>query len=673
MKLKPLAYAVLLASPILLNGCGSSSSSGSPNPNPKEITVAPSLGKISDATVRLYKSDSTTLLGTGELSSDGNILISYSGSYAGPIVVVVSGDEDATYFDEASGTNINFVTGKQLRAIVPSGTTETTVSMLTELAYQISLSNSIALTDTSVAQLNELVRQALTPELTSIISVPLLFDSSTTTGALANDESGRYALRLAALAQLGSGATPALSIAEQLAQDFADGTLDGMAGSSAIAGLLYNSSTFATELNTHLSTIAATYGSSALQTALSSYTAISGTIDFSGLTGSGSETNELPSFVASKVVMMEYCCSASGSPYANGEQVQFTFSGSGALFLTEQSTEVAGSFTMRGSEYIWVDTQNSVEYALSVANNAINEVNIQGIGGTPFYGQFTPIEDETEEPVTLEPVGDGSALNGLSGATGTVSSTTYTYTGHPVEGAALYAYAPLNDTGIFTAYNGNDAITRWTISGFPASVGNVECGTDGSLPYVSLTLNGVPYLATECVIEIFSVSTTEVEGRFAASLSGLQSSLGTVTDGYFRYVKPEEAPTGGLGSQEYGYSMDVDGVEVTDNQVLPLDGFDRQVANFLTLGDTPVFQIRMIPEGVSGSYTCGQGPNSFRLVSMAYDGYSTDNSSHPGSCSVNITYAAGIYSGTFSGTLFNSAGQSIAITNGIVRNDGTGL
>jgi len=673
MKLKPLAYAILLASPILLSGCGSSSSSSSVSSGSKDINVAPSLGKISDATVRLYQSDSTTLLGTGELDSDGNVQISYSGRYSGPIIVVVLGDEDATYYDEATGTNIAFSAGNRLRAIVPSGTTETTVTMLTELAYQVSLTNNIALTDTNVAQLNELVRQAMTPELTSIISTPLLFDSSTTSGDLANDEAGRYALRLAALAKLGSGATPALSIAEQLAQDFADGVLDGMTGSSVIADLLYNSSTFATDLNAHLTTLAAAYGSSALQTALSSYSAISGNIDFSGLIESGSENNELPSFVASQVVMMEYCCSASGSPYTNGEQVQFTFSGSGALFLTEQSTQVATSFTLRGSEYIWVDTQNNLEYALSVANNAINEVNIQGIGGTPFYGQFTPSADETEEPVALEPVGDGSALNGLSGATGTVGPTTYTYTGHPVEGAALYAYAPLNDTGIFTVYNGTDAITRWTISGFRASVGNVECGTDGSLPYISLTLNGVPYLATECVIEILSVSTTEVEGRFAASLSGTQSTLGTVTDGYFRYMVPEQTPTGGLGSQEYGYSMDVAGVEVTDNDVLPLDGFDRQVANFLTLGDTPVFQIRMIPEGVSGSYTCGQGPNSFRLVSMAYDGYSTDNSNHPGSCSVDITYTDGIYSGTFSGTLFNSAGDSIAITNGVVRNDGTGL
>ena len=165
------------------------------------------------------------------------------------------------------------------------------------------------------------------------------------------------------------------------------------------------------------------------------------------------------------------------------------------------------------------------------------------------------------------------------------------------------------------------------------------------------------------------MSSTEIEGRFAAVIS----SLGAVTNGYFRYMAPEESSTGDLDTQEFGYSMDVDGTEVADNDVPALDGFDRQVADFLTLGDTPTFQIRMIPEGVSGSYSCGEGPNSFRLVGMSYDGYTTDNASHPGSCSVDVTFAEGIYSGTFSGTLFNSAGDSMVITNGVLRNDGTGL
>jgi len=563
MRLRNVVGVMLVAVPFLMSGCGGSSSSSSSTPVPdKEITVTPSLGKVSDATVSLFKSDGTTLLATSEIGTDGSVQISYSGTYVGPIVVVVAGDEDASYFDEASGTMIDFGTGKLLRSMVPSGTTETAVTILTEVAYQISVINSIALTDSIVTQLNGLVRQALAPELTSIIAAPFLFDSATTTGDLGNNEAGKYALRLAALAQLGAaGATPALTIVEQLAADFADGTLDGMSNSSAIDGLLYNSANLASNLNTFLSTLAASYGSAELQAALSTYTNISTSID-------------------------------------------------------------------------------------------INDILPGGGGSTDLIA-----------------TGDGAALAGGNGATGTVGSTTYTFTGHPVEGSALYAYFPLTDSGVFIAYNGTDPITRWQLSGFTNSEGIINCNVEAGIPSIMLTLSGVPHLATECVIEVLSVSSTEIEGRFAAVFSG----LGEVTDGYFRYEVPVEVPSGGLGPQEFGYSMDVDGTEVTDNTVLALDGFDRQVAGFLTLGDTPAFQIRMIPEGVSGSYSCGEGPNSFRLVGMSYQGFTTDNESHPGSCSVDVTFAAGIYSGTFSGTLYNSDGDVMEITNGIVRNDGTGL
>jgi hypothetical protein len=81
----------------------------------------------------------------------------------------------------------------------------------------------------------------------------------------------------------------------------------------------------------------------------------------------------------------------------------------------------------------------------------------------------------------------------------------------------------------------------------------------------------------------------------------------------------------------------------------------------------------MIPEGVGGVYTCGQGPNSYRLVSMYYQGYTTDGDTYPGSCSVTVDYTGEVYSGTFSGTLYNSDGDEMVITNGEFRNDGSEL
>lgn len=668
MRLKSVVSLMLAVSPFLLSACGGSSSSSSQANN--EIEITPSLGKISLATVYLYQSDSTTLLSSSEIGSDGLIKISYSGSYSGPIIVVVKGDSDATYFDESTGTDLAFGAGKLLRAIVPAGTTETAVTMLTEIAYQLSLVNSIPLTNTSVNLLNERVRVAMAPELGSIITPPVLFDSNTTAGSLENNDAGKYALRLAALADLGSlDATPALKVAEQMAWDFADGTLDGQGGGSAISGVLYNPTTIATDLTSKLSRFATSYGSNALQTVLANYSAISTSVNVDDLMSSGTG-DTLPSYVAGQIVTMKYGSAAVGSPYINDEDVLFSFSSSGSLMLTDQYTVVATSFAVRGSEYIWVDSDNSIEYALSVHNDAIHEVNVTGIGGTPFYGQFTPVEEVTGGEA-LVPDGDGSALSDGNGVTGTIGLNTYTYTSHPVEDAALYAYFPLTDSSVFSAYaNESNPLTFWQIAGLQNSLGTFDCGElGGGMPAVSLHINAAAYLGSECVIEVTAVSSTEIEGRFAAVLT----NLGTVTNGYFRYEVPQETGTGGLADGEYGYSMDVDGENVTNSSVPALDGFDRQVASFLTLGDTPTFQMRMIPEGVSGTYNCGEGPNSFRLVSMYYQGFSSDNATYPGSCSISVNYASGIYSGTFSATLRNNAGGTMEITNGVVRNDGSEL
>lgn len=270
-----------------------------------------------------------------------------------------------------------------------------------------------------------------------------------------------------------------------------------------------------------------------------------------------------------------------------------------------------------------------------------------------------------------KPDGDGSALAGKNGATATIGSTSYTYTteadGNP------YLFNPLTGRGAFLVTDSNDTLTRWSIGGLAGNKGIFQCDSDNdSAPIIMLSLGGSPHLAQQCVLEVLSVSATEIEGRFSASFD-----LGDTTNGYFRYKKQIETPTEGLQSGEFGYSMYVDGVLVKNNEVPALDGFDRQVAGYLTLGDTPYFGMRMIPEGVSGSYTCGSGP-AFRIIEMDYSpelagGHGSQNSTHPGTCSISVNYSDKIYSGTFSGTLYNSAGDKIEITNGIFRNDGKNL
>lgn len=400
-------------------------------------------------------------------------------------------------------------------------------------------------------------------------------------------------------------------------------------------------------------------------------------IDIGGIDIGGDGNNNggtLPSGVSGHIVTMEYCCAASGSLYNNGDQVLFSFSSSGALMLTDQYTVVADSFSVdQSGQYVWTDA-NAVQYVLSLLNGEIHEVNVMGAGDT-FLGQFAPVSSGPGGG-TLTPDGDGAALTGGNGATGTIASTTYTYSGHPVAGSPLYTVNPLDSTGLFDAYDGSSAITRWSINGFPAAAGSYSCGANGALPAVSLTLNGVPYQADQCSIEIISASATEVEGRFAAHLQDAGgSAFGTVTDGYFRYAVPATGGGGGLAAGEYGYTMDANDVNVSVTGVAPLDGFDRPVAGYLILGNAPSLQLRMIPDGGVGSYTCGSGP-SFREVALWYlyqSVYYYSDNSFGGSCSIEVTAADSVYEGTFSGTLYSNSGDALVITNGFFRNDGSNL
>lgn len=289
MYCKRLLLPAILTAGLLLTACGGGSNDTTPASTPsKSVAIVPSLGMVLGATVNLYQADGTTLLGSAVLAADGTVSVTYSGDYSGPIVVELVGDAGATYYDENAGTLLSTGSGPLLHALVPAGTTRTAVTPLTEIAYRIAVAQAVSLTDAVVNDVNERVRLALAAQLSDLLSSPQLFSGATTGGSLDNDEAGGYALLLAALAQLGGAdATPALTLASQLADDLADGSLDGIAGGSAITGLLYTPASFATDLQTQLTSMAATYGTIALQSAAAAYGAFPTSIDVTNL-GSGS-------------------------------------------------------------------------------------------------------------------------------------------------------------------------------------------------------------------------------------------------------------------------------------------------------------------------------------------------------------------------------------------------
>lgn len=228
----------------------------------QNVTISPSLGKIFNAKVVLKNAKTGAELGSGTTGTTGVATITATKT-TDPVVVEVQGQANAKYFDESKNAEVNFESGKMIRAALPSLSSSVGVSALTEVAYQAALkkanNNVASITSEIATNSNEAIRKALAPELTSITAVPPhLVGSVAELATITNTEAGKYALRLAALAKLASNtdATPALTVLNQLSADIADGNFDGMANGIAVTA--YTQANLQSKIQANLeSTIAA--------------------------------------------------------------------------------------------------------------------------------------------------------------------------------------------------------------------------------------------------------------------------------------------------------------------------------------------------------------------------------------------------------------------------------
>lgn len=281
--IKSIAAAASVAVAITLAGCGGGAVDGNATmPTPGSITVVPSLGKVTNAMANVYKADGATLLGSTDLLSLGRATINFN-DYSGPVVIEVVGNANAQYFDEAKGGLVAFPASAKIHAIAPTSSGTVAVTILTELAYQGAVSKSYFPLDASrVTELNSRVRLAMIPEIADLLTVPTVFDASTTTGTLGNTDAGKYALALAALAGLGqSRSAPTLAVLQALTKDIADGHIDGKDAANVSVGAPY--ANFATELQGKRTAVATSYGTTELTNALLSYPQFATSIDFSGI------------------------------------------------------------------------------------------------------------------------------------------------------------------------------------------------------------------------------------------------------------------------------------------------------------------------------------------------------------------------------------------------------
>ena len=235
MKFSWLLLPTLLTATLLLAGCHKDDDPSNADDANPSVRVTPSLGVVLNAPVRVLAADGQTVLTSGDTGSRGTVTLTLDPT-TGPVVLEVRGDADASYFDEAAGTEVPFPDGERLRALVPVAEGEIAITLLTDLAYrEAERQDAFPLSTEQVNQLNEAVRASLAPGLQSIVSVPTRFDGNTTRGDLDDDEPGRYAAVLAALAELAAGRNaPALAVTQALREDATDGAIDGRSGGTAL-------------------------------------------------------------------------------------------------------------------------------------------------------------------------------------------------------------------------------------------------------------------------------------------------------------------------------------------------------------------------------------------------------------------------------------------------------
>ena len=259
---------------VILTGCGGGGShSDAPTTPSTSATIAASLGRIYNAALEARCMATGTVLGSGSTGSSGLPTLTLSGTCSGPVVVELLANGATTYFDEKLGATAAMPAGTALRAIVPTFSAGSTLSIaitpLTEIAARQAITaagSESAVTSVQASAANAAVLTQIFGAGVNfdILTPPTVVDSGAAANSLGTTAADRYAFYLAALAHLGSGSTPALAVASALATDLADGTLSGQ----STAGLTYTSDGFATQRDTALTDAATAYASPALQTDL---------------------------------------------------------------------------------------------------------------------------------------------------------------------------------------------------------------------------------------------------------------------------------------------------------------------------------------------------------------------------------------------------------------------
>lgn len=101
---------------------------------------------------------------------------------------------------------------------------------------------------------------------------------------------------------------------------------------------------------------------------------------------------------------LTYSMSAAGGPFTNAQAVTLVVGTDNSLCVEGKTLTSPVLRNGNQHEAIWKDTAASVEYALSSLVTGFNEVNVGGLGGSPFYGQLQGSKSSDDTSCSSNPI-----------------------------------------------------------------------------------------------------------------------------------------------------------------------------------------------------------------------------------------------------------------------------
>ena len=312
---------------------------------PDEMTVTASLGKINNASLRVYDEhgpDGNNLLKEKELNGQDSITFEFE-DRSDPMVVALAAGSNSTYYDEETRTETTLPADFRMHAIV-AGPADTAISPVSELAWTLVRNQSaLPLTDEKVEGANQALLDTLVGGVGMTLAEVHVLDSSTPPNGLAVNHSSVHAAMLAGLASLGEGeSAPALGVLNTLKKDIKDGLIDASQDGVSLDAP-YSAASFSQDLHQGLVNFTSSYGDAEFERLASNLLPFPnrGILDEAALTGA-EKIKDAADLYNEKVVI-----SAGGSQnwndFPEGMQFQVKITNQGLITVREQDgTPISG-------------------------------------------------------------------------------------------------------------------------------------------------------------------------------------------------------------------------------------------------------------------------------------------------------------------------------------------